>query len=116
MFVGGVKGETPDETIREYFSQFGPVESVDRPVDKSTGNNKSFCFVTFKKDGIMKLAVKERYHEIDGKRCETKEGVPKQEMAQQQGGYGGGYGGQGGGYGGQGGGSWGGGSWGGNGG
>ena len=43
---------------QEYFSRFGAVESVDRPVDKSTGKNKSFCFVTFKKDGIMKLAVK----------------------------------------------------------
>ena len=31
---------------------------MDRPVDKSTGKNKSFCFVTFKKDGVMKTAVK----------------------------------------------------------
>jgi len=80
MFVGGVKGETTDDTIIEYFEKFGMVETVDRPVDKATGKNKSFCFVTFKKDGIMKQAVKERFHEIDGKRCETKEGVPKQEM------------------------------------
>lgn len=120
MFVGGVKADTTDETIKMYFSQFGDVETVDRPVDKSTGVNKSFCFVTFRKDGVMKHAVKARYHEIDGKRCECKEGVPKAQMQQggghgggwQQGGggYGGGYGGHGGGgYGGHGGGqSWGG--------
>jgi len=84
MFVGGVKGETSDEAIIEYFEKFGIVETVDRPVDKSTGKNKSFCFVTFKKDGVMKLAVKERFHEIEGKRCETKEGVPKQEMNRHQ--------------------------------
>jgi len=98
MFVGGVKADTADETLRNYFSQFGEVETVDRPVDKSTGVNKSFCFITFKRDGIMKHAVKARYHEIDGKRCECKEGVPKSQM--QGGGQGGGWGGQGG-YGGQ---------------
>jgi len=118
MFVGGVKADTADDTIKMYFSQFGDVETVDRPVDKSTGVNKSFCFVTFRKDGVMKHAVKARYHEIDGKRCECKEGVPKAQMQQgghggwQQGGGGyggGGYGGHGGGYGGHGGGqSWGG--------
>ena len=44
----------------------------------------------------------DRYHEIDGKRCEAKEGVPKQEMNQQNNyvnygynNYGGGYGGYG---------------------
>lgn len=115
MFVGGVKADTADDTIKMYFSQFGDVETVDRPVDKSTGVNKSFCFVTFRRDGVMKHAVKARYHEIDGKRCECKEGVPKAQMQQggghgggwnqQQGGYGGGgYGGHGGGgYGGHGG-------------
>lgn len=110
MFVGGVKADTNDEDIKMYFSQFGEVETVDRPVDKSTGVNKSFCFVTFKKDGVMKHAVKARYHEIDGKRCECKEGVPKSQMQQQHhggwnnhhGGYGGGYGGHGGYGGGQG--------------
>ena len=44
--------------FKEYFEKFEIVETVDRPVDKSTGKNKSFCFVTFKKDGVMKLAVK----------------------------------------------------------
>ena len=44
--------------FQDYFAQFGEVETVDRPVDKSTGVNKSFCFVTFKRDGVMKHAVK----------------------------------------------------------
>ena len=53
----------------------------------------------------MKTACRDRYHEIDGKRCETKEGVPKNQMPRGgRGGYGGyggpgGYGGGPGGYG-----------------
>ncbi|CBY32620.1 unnamed protein product [Oikopleura dioica] len=105
MFVGGILAETTDQTIKDYFGKYGEVEAVDRPVDKATGNYKGFCFVTFKRDGVMKTVCRDRYHEIDGKRCETKEGVPKNQMPRgggQRGGYGGGYGAPGG-YGGQGG-------------
>jgi len=81
MFVGGVKSDTTVETIKEYFSQFGEVESVDRPVNKQTNENKPFCFVIFKKDGVNSKCIKQRYHEIDGKRCECKEGIAKERMA-----------------------------------
>ena len=33
---------------------------------------------------IVKRKCLERFHEIEGKRCETKEGVPKQEMNRHQ--------------------------------
>jgi len=105
MFVGGILAETTDQTIKDYFSKYGEVEAVDRPVDKATGNYKGFCFVTFKRDGVMKTVCRDRYHEIDGKRCETKEGVPKNQMPRgggNRGSYGGGYGAPGG-YGGHGG-------------
>ena len=54
---------------------------------------------------ILSFNLTERYHEIDGKRCEAKEGVAKDKMGGggrggfggggygNQGGYGGGYGG-----------------------
>jgi len=92
MFVGGVKPETDDEVVRAYFSQYGEVEEVIRPINKDKGENKPFCFVTFKKDGIMGKCVKERFHDIDGKKCECKNSLPKEKMAAMRGGYGGGYG------------------------
>ena len=60
MFVGGVKSDTTVETIKEYFSQFGEVESVDRPVNKQTNENKPFCFVIFKKDGVNSKCIKRK--------------------------------------------------------
>jgi len=106
MFVGGVKPETNDETVKAYFSRYGEVEEVVRPINKEKNENKPFCFVTFRKDGIMGKCVKERFHDIDGKKCECKNSLPKEKMqqgggrggmngggyGQQQGGYGGGYG------------------------
>ena len=45
-------------TFSAYFSQYGEVEEVIRPINKDKGENKPFCFVTFKKDGIMGKCVK----------------------------------------------------------
>ena len=44
--------------FQAYFSQYGEVEEVIRPINKEKGENKPFCFVTFKKDGIMGKCVK----------------------------------------------------------
>ena len=62
MFVGGVKSETTDEAIMQYFETFGAVESVDRPINKQTNENKPFCFVTFKKDGVAAKCIKRTYN------------------------------------------------------
>merc|ERR1719454_2193108 len=68
MFVGGVKAETTDDTIRAYFSEYGEVEEVVRPINKETNEFKPFCFIVFKRDGIIGQCVKQRFHEIDGKK------------------------------------------------
>ena len=41
-----------------YFSRYGEVEEVVRPINKEKNENKPFCFVTFRKDGIMGKCVK----------------------------------------------------------
>lgn len=61
MFVGGVKPDTTDDAIKLYFEAFGQVETVDRPINKQTNENKPFCFVTFKKDGIVGKCIKRKY-------------------------------------------------------
>ncbi|CAG5114304.1 Oidioi.mRNA.OKI2018_I69.chr2.g8364.t1.cds [Oikopleura dioica] len=122
MFVGGVLPATTDDEIKAYFEQFGEVEEIIRPVNKESNENKPFCFVLFKRDGVLSKCTKQRFHEINGKRCECKASFPKD--GQQgggmrggrgnyhggnqfggghfAGGFGGGYGGQyGGGFGGQ---------------
>ena len=64
MFIGGVKPETTDETIKSYFVAFGAVETVDRPINKQTNENKPFVFVTFKKDGVVGKCIKRRLPKI----------------------------------------------------
>ena len=78
IFVGGLRSETTDETVKEYFEGFGPVENIERPYDKHQGKAKGFAFITFKEDNIISKVVVEKYHEIEGKRCEVKEAVPSE--------------------------------------
>jgi len=78
VFVGGLRSETTDEAVKSYFETFGPVENIERPYDKHQGKAKGFAFITFTEDNIISKVVVEKYHDIEGKRCEVKEAVPSE--------------------------------------
>ncbi|CAK8687826.1 unnamed protein product [Clavelina lepadiformis] len=72
LFVGKVDPETDNEKLKEHFSQFGEIELFERPIDKQTNKKRGFCFITFKKDGVLKLACDEKNHEVDGSKLDVK--------------------------------------------
>jgi len=72
MFVGGIKSSTEDDVVKAYFEQFGEIDTYERPKDKKTNKLKGFCFIAFKKDGIIKQCQKQA-HEIDGQKVDVKE-------------------------------------------
>jgi len=76
LFVGGVNPETTDEVIKEYFSEFGEVTLVERPLDRTTKKPRGFCFVSFKELEACKtiLAKESKMHTIDGREVEVKDG------------------------------------------
>lgn len=47
IFVGGIKEDTEEEHLREYFSEFGKIEVIEIMVDRNTGSKRGFAFVTF---------------------------------------------------------------------
>jgi len=47
LFVGGIKEEMSEDHLREYFSHFGSVASIDITKDRNTGQRRGFAFVTF---------------------------------------------------------------------
>lgn len=104
-----------EDDIRNYFSEFGTVTEVIRPIDKMKNNEpKNFCFITFEKDRISKKMIMQGTANINGHRLMIKEVTPNPRDPSQRGGRGGMRGGYGGawggdqGYGGYGGGAWGG--------
>ena len=47
VFVGGIKEDIDDHDLRDYFSTYGEVDSVNVITDKETGKKRGFAFVAF---------------------------------------------------------------------
>jgi hypothetical protein len=65
IFVGGLNPSTTGQTLREYFSKFGPV--MDAKVIREGEKSKGFGFVQFKES--IPAQVLEQTHIIDQRRC-----------------------------------------------
>lgn len=47
IFVGGIKEDTEESQIRDYFERFGKIEIIDIITDRNSGKKRGFAFVTF---------------------------------------------------------------------
>lgn len=66
-----------EDTLREYFSQFGSVEQVEILKDKHTQRSRGFAFVQFQLTQAAQEALMSKSHKIDGKNCDVKVAHPK---------------------------------------
>ena len=73
LFVGGIKAETENNLIEEYFAKFGEIELFERPIDRATGKGKGFCFVQYKDPEHIAAACAVKEHELDGQTVDVKE-------------------------------------------
>lgn len=80
IFIGGMKTTTDEQTMRDYFTQFGTVDNVDILVDKATKRRRGFAYVTFTDSDPVDKAVLKKYHTIDGRRVEVKKAFTREEM------------------------------------
>ncbi|KAG5641051.1 hypothetical protein DXG03_006296 [Asterophora parasitica] len=77
MFIGGLNWDTTDETLRDYFTQFGKVDACTIMRD-AAGRSRCFAFLTFD-DPASVNAVMVREHILDGKIIDPKRAIPRQE-------------------------------------
>ncbi|KAF4121048.1 RNA-binding protein Musashi [Geosmithia morbida] len=79
MFIGGLNWETTDQSLRDYFSQFGEVVECTVMRDSATGRSRGFGFLTFKDAKTVNIVmVKEHY--LDGKIIDPKRAIPRDEQ------------------------------------
>uniref|UniRef100_A0A2I3TRA6 RRM domain-containing protein n=1 Tax=Pan troglodytes TaxID=9598 RepID=A0A2I3TRA6_PANTR len=69
IFVGGIKEDTEEHHLRDYFEQFGKMEK------------RGFAFVTFDDHDSVDKIVIPKYHTVNGHNCEVRKALSKQEMA-----------------------------------
>uniref|UniRef100_S4RUR6 Heterogeneous nuclear ribonucleoprotein A0 n=1 Tax=Petromyzon marinus TaxID=7757 RepID=S4RUR6_PETMA len=80
IFVGGIKDNTDEDHLRDYFSEYGMVESVDVMEDRQSGKKRGFGFVTFSDHDAVDKVVVQKYHTINGHKAEVRKALSKQEM------------------------------------
>lgn len=64
IFVGKVDPSTTEETLRNYFEQFGTVEKVELPYDKMKDMRRNFVFVEFNSEEPVTKILSQEKHKI----------------------------------------------------
>ncbi|CAB1336687.1 unnamed protein product [Coregonus sp. 'balchen'] len=80
IFVGGIKEDTEDSHLRDYFEQFGKIEVIDIMTDRTSGKKRGFAFVTFDDHDAVDRIVIQKYHTVNGHNCEVRKALSRQEM------------------------------------
>ncbi|KII61540.1 Heterogeneous nuclear ribonucleoprotein D-like-B [Thelohanellus kitauei] len=80
IFVGGVRSETTDDALKEYFSQFGAVHSLDFPIDHTTSKRRGFCFLEFDEPDAAERAMAVSFHSIGSQTVEVKPAYTKEQQ------------------------------------
>ena len=100
LYVGNLSFETPEDSVRSLFEQYGRVTDCFLPTDRDTGKVRGFAFVTMPASEAEAACTKVNGQELDGRTLRVNEAQPKGSGGAPRGGgggYGGGYGGGGGG-------------------
>ena len=78
MFVGGLSWQTTEDSMKEYFSQFGPVVEAMVMRDPATKHSRGFGFVTFAQPESVEKVSQAGVHSLDGKKIDPKVAFPKE--------------------------------------
>ena len=89
LFIGGLDYNTTDDSLKEYFEQFGEIMDVVVMKDTKTNKSRGFGFVAFSKSYMVDEAQKNRPHKIDNRTVDTKRAVPRDSLSRPPGGTGG---------------------------
>ncbi|XP_028818230.1 DAZ-associated protein 1 isoform X1 [Denticeps clupeoides] len=77
LFVGGLDWSTTQETLRNYFSQYGEVVDCVIMKDKSTNQSRGFGFVKFKDPNCVRTVLETKPHSLDGRNIDPKPCTPR---------------------------------------
>lgn len=81
IFVGGLDPNLPEDSIREYFGQYGTIDLVEQPFDREKNIKKGFCFITFESGDPVDVICSSPKHHVGGRDVDVKKATPKEKMA-----------------------------------
>ncbi|RXG72265.1 RNA-binding protein squid [Armadillidium vulgare] len=72
LFVGGLSWETTEKELREYFTKYGEIESINVKTDPNTGRSRGFAFIVFNVAEAIDKIIEVSEHTINGKKVDPK--------------------------------------------
>nr|XP_020636515.1 heterogeneous nuclear ribonucleoproteins A2/B1 isoform X7 [Pogona vitticeps] len=84
LFVGGIKEDTEEHHLRDYFSEYGKIDTIEIITDRQSGKKRGFGFVTFDDHDPVDKIVLQKYHTINGHNAEVRKALSRQEMQEVQ--------------------------------
>ncbi|KAG6724415.1 hypothetical protein I3843_03G251500 [Carya illinoinensis] len=79
VFIGGIAWDTTEDTLRDYFGQYGQVSQAVIMRDKPTGRPRGFGFVVFSDPSVLDSVLQDG-HTIDGRTVEAKRALSREEQ------------------------------------
>ncbi|XP_067570412.1 heterogeneous nuclear ribonucleoproteins A2/B1-like isoform X2 [Pseudorca crassidens] len=84
LFVCGIKEDTEEHHLRDYFEEYGKIYAVEIITDRQSGKKRGFGFVTFDDHDPVDKLVLQKYHPINGHNAKVKKALSRQEMQEVQ--------------------------------
>ncbi|NXU54376.1 SLIRP protein, partial [Turnix velox] len=73
IFVAEVPWTVSSKELKEYFSQFGPVQRCQLPFDKDTGFHRRYCWIKFSSAQDVQSVFQKDSHILEGAKLSLKQ-------------------------------------------
>ena len=80
LFVRNLASNITEQRVKEFFLEFGDIETVQLPLHSDSGKPKGFAFVTFRESASVDAVQRARPHKLDGWMLETTRATPKEDL------------------------------------
>ncbi|KAG3288913.1 HNRNPA2B1-like, partial [Ictidomys tridecemlineatus] len=84
LFVGGIREDTEEHHLRDYFEEYGKIDTIEITTDRQSGKKRGFGLVTFDDYDPVDKIVLQKYHTINGHNAEVRKALSRQEMQKVQ--------------------------------
>jgi len=79
LFIGGLSYTTTEDSLSNFFSQWGELTDCVVMQDPATKRSRGFGFVTFQEAKMVDECMNNRPHKLDGREVEAKRAVSREE-------------------------------------